>query len=65
MKITDKVIEAIKANQRLISLLALEFDCTETTVRRYLDRKDNMLTTAAAMRLISDETGIKQDKLLA
>lgn len=64
MKLSDEAIQAIKNKNRVKSILALEFDVTEQTIRRWIDANDAMLTTANALAIIKAETGLKQKEIL-
>ena len=64
MELTTQALEAMKGNSRLMNLIAAELDCSESTVRRWIHANDEMLTTASALKIISEETGIKQKDLL-
>jgi group I intron endonuclease len=64
MKLSEEAIQAIKNKNRVKSILALEFDVTEQTIRRWIDANDAILTTANALAIIKAETGLKQKEIL-
>lgn len=66
MILTDKVIEILKSDKRIRTMLALELNVTETWVNVSLNRNVNngILTTVAAISLIKKETGLKQSEIL-
>lgn len=49
---------------RIRNRLAFEMDKSYATIERWLSNDDEMLTTAAALKIISEETGIEKDRLL-
>ncbi len=65
MKITEKAIGLIN-NQTTRLRLALALGFSETWVRGLIQKnKDNSpLTTAAALRIIREETGLKDSQIL-
>lgn len=64
MELTSKALQIIKDSQRLKSLLALANDCSESTVNRWLATNDPMLTTAASLKVIREETGLTDKQIL-
>lgn len=67
MRLSDKAIEAI--NTRAIILrLALELDFTELWVNKLIaankDKKNTALTSAAALKVIREETGLSDQEIL-
>lgn len=66
MKLSQKAIEATKQNRGLVLELALAFGFTELWINKLLDQnKDNgKLTTATAVKVISEETGLDQSEIL-
>ncbi len=59
------VIEQIRANQRLRNRLQFELDKSSKTIYRWLSDNCESLTTAKALRIISEELGVDQSKLLS
>lgn len=64
MKLSDKAIEKIRANKRLRNRLALDLDISPSTLNRWIADNDDNLTKAAAMRIIREETGLKDNQIL-
>lgn len=66
MKLTEKAIEAIKLDLKCRNRLAYEMNTHSATVDRWLEKNknDGPLTTSTALRIISEETGIKESELL-
>jgi len=64
MKLTKKAIERINGGGRVMNLIAAEMDCTESTVRRWIKNNDDMLTTAAVLKIIKEETGLNDTQIL-
>ena len=64
MQLSESAIQAIKKNPRIYTILALEFERTEQTVRRWVDVNDEMLTTVRAIEVLKKETGLKNRELL-
>jgi hypothetical protein len=66
MKLTLKAIDAIKNNKRVRARLQLELDKSEFTINRYIADNDSngMLTTAAALKVIREETGLNDSQIL-
>jgi hypothetical protein len=64
MRLTKKARKAIdKQPTRL--LLALALGCSVDTIKRYIkDVNNDDLTKAAAMKVIREETGLKDDQIL-
>lgn len=64
MRLTSEAISRLQGNQRVMLLLALKLDVSEATIRRWIHANNAMLTTVSALKIISEELGIKQSKLL-
>lgn len=64
MKLSKKALSAITPKTRL--KLALGLDCTEQWMIQLLDKnKENgPLTTATALQIIRQETGLRDDQIL-
>lgn len=60
----SSVLDNIRLNKRIRNRLQLELNKSYPTVQRYFDDNNPMLTTATALRIISEETGIPQSELL-
>jgi hypothetical protein len=64
MKLSNSAIEAIKGNPRIMNLIAAEMECTESTVRRWINNNDDELTKAVPLQIIREETGLTDDEIL-
>lgn len=64
MVITDKAIEAIKGNNKLVARLMISFDRTQNTIENWMNSKDVRLTTANAVQIIKEETGLSYEDIL-
>jgi len=64
MIISDKAIEAIKGNNRLMARLMMAFDRGQNTIENWMVSKDIRLTTATAMQIFREETGLTDSELL-
>lgn len=64
MKLTQKAIDALKKDKRARARLQLDLDKSEYTINRYLDSNDIMLTTATALQIIREETGLTDAEIL-
>jgi hypothetical protein len=66
MKLTEKAIEKILDCKNTRTSLCAEFDCSYHTMQRWVrDNKDNgELTTLAALEIILEHTGMKQEQVL-
>jgi hypothetical protein len=65
MKLSNAAIERI-SERRILLLLALALDISEQWMRRVIEaNKDNgPLTTAMALKVIAEQTGLKQEDIL-
>lgn len=66
MKISAKAIEAFKGNSRLKNRIALEMNKSVYSVDRWIseNEQNGPLTTARALQLISEETGLSSEEIL-
>jgi hypothetical protein len=64
MRIRKSVIKLMKGNSRIMSFLCLEFEKSESSIRRWIDNNNPMLTTFAALRIIRQETGLTDKEIL-
>jgi hypothetical protein len=64
MKLTDKAKKVINKNTRLKNLLAIEFECSVFTIKRWMDDDDARLTAPTATAIIMKETGLKYKEVL-
>lgn len=66
MRLTSQALEIIakRENLHLRNRLALEMGKHQTTIMRWIDENDVMLTTATALQIIKEETGLAESELL-
>jgi len=66
MNLTNQVIEILRENMALRNRIAIELDCSEQTIRRWLNENepDGDLTKASALKIISEETGLTNEEIL-
>lgn len=64
MELTTKTLAIIRESQRIKSLLALENDCSESTINRWIIENNAMLTTASSLKILRDETGLTDKQML-
>lgn len=64
MKLSDEAQKKAEQNQSVLSLLSLQFSCSESTIRRWIKNNDVILTTPDAVKIISKEIKIAPAKLL-
>lgn len=64
MRLTDKAKTEINRNTRCKNLLAVEFDCSVFTIKRWLDEDNVVLTAPSATAIITTETGLAIDQIL-
>ena len=64
MTVTDKAIESIKGNNKLIARLMIAFDRGQNTIENWMASKDVRLTTASAVQIIREETGLTDQEIL-
>jgi hypothetical protein len=63
--LTKKAIELLKKNQVAKNRLALVLSRSGATINRWLYESDTLiLTTAAALEVIREETGLSDDDIL-
>lgn len=63
MRLTKKALKAID-KQKIRLLIALSLDCSEMSVRRYIESNDDNLTKAASLKVIREETGLTDSEIL-
>jgi hypothetical protein len=65
VKLTEAALEAIRAHSPGIkSKLALALNCSEGSINRYVRDNSDNLTKAAALKVIRQETGLKDREIL-
>lgn len=64
MKLTDKAKKVINKNTKLKNLLAIEFECSVFTIKRWMDDDDVRLTAPSATTIIKEETGLTNKEIL-
>lgn len=64
MTISDKAIAAIKGNNRLMARLMTAFDRGQNTIENWMGSKDIRLTTATAVQIFREETGLTDSEIL-
>lgn len=64
MRLTGKAKDAINGNTRLKNRLALEFDCSVFTIKRWLDEGEVRLTAPSSTIIIKEETGLTDAEIL-
>lgn len=62
--LTNNAIAKIKKSKRCKNRLAYELDKNLRTITNWLNDNDIMLTTALAVKIISEETGLKDTEIL-
>lgn len=65
MKLSDKAIDAIKYNTRVKARLMLALNRGNQMVENWIKYNNSpMLTTAIAIKIIKEETGLNEDEIL-
>jgi len=66
MKIRQSVIKRLQNSDpnRLHALLMLALDCSQSTVRAYINNNDDNLTKAAALQVIREELKLEDHQIL-
>lgn len=64
MGLTQIALDKIKANQRLRNRLAYVLDISSQSMYRHLKDNNILLTTAIALKVITEETGMPMDEIL-
>lgn len=64
MKLTQKALEAVRTNKRLRARLALALDKSDFSVQRWIKENSEMLTMAASLKVIREETGLNDEEIL-
>lgn len=68
MKISKIAFLAIRGSKGFVDRLVSDFSVTKTTAYNWIsssrDKENGPLTTAKALQIISEETGLTQDEIL-
>jgi len=64
MTISNKAIQAMKGNNKLMAKMMLAFDRTQNTIENWMNDKDVRLTTPDAVKIISEETKLTESEIL-
>lgn len=64
MELTKNALKAIREKKECRIRLQYELNKTDATIYRWLDENNIMLTTAQALQIISEETGLSQEEIL-
>jgi hypothetical protein len=64
MIVSDKAIEMIKGNNKLMGRLMIAFDRGQNTIENWMASKDIRLTTPTAVQIIKEETGLTEQEIL-
>jgi hypothetical protein len=62
--IKQNVIALIRKSKVAKAKLQIELDKAAPTIQRYLDDNDVMLTTHAALKVIKEEFGLKEEEIM-
>lgn len=62
--ISDRAIEAIRNDNRILTRLMLTFDRGEPTIRNWMRSRDVRLTTPDAVQIIQEVTGFDKSEIL-
>jgi hypothetical protein len=62
--ISDIAVTEIKGSNRIKCKLALVFNKSYQTIENWANKKDPLLTTPDAVRIISEETGLNETEIL-
>ncbi len=64
MRLTKRALELINTPAMRRLLMAALGDVAESTIYRYINTNDDNLTKAAALKVIREETGLKDEEIL-
>jgi hypothetical protein len=64
MIVSDKAIELIKGNNKLMGRLMIAFDRGQNTIENWMASKDIRLTTPTAVQILKEETGLTEEEIL-
>lgn len=63
-QISEKAIAGLKKNHKAIARLMIAFNRGSQTIEDWMRSRDIRLTTAMAVQIISEETGLTEDEIL-
>lgn len=63
MTITKKALDAIM-EPKVRMKIALQMNCSDVTVQRWIRNNDDCLTKAAVLTVIKQETGLEESEIL-
>ncbi len=64
VRLTKTVIDRIKDSRSLPKKIAVTLDVSRITMWRYIKDNDDILTKAAVLKLIKEETGLTEHEIL-
>jgi hypothetical protein len=64
MTISDRAIQAIKGNNKLIAALMTAFDRGQNTIENWMNDKDVRLTTPTAVKAIVEHSDLTESDIL-
>lgn len=64
MRLKKNIIEELRRNPGIRGRLCADLGKSYPTVQRWVEENHTMLTTAAALRIISEEMGLTNDEIL-
>ena len=64
MTISDTALHAMRGNNYLMADLMRLFNRCQNTIENWMKAKDIRLTTPAAVKIIVDNTGLKEEQVL-
>lgn len=64
MELTKKCLDLIEGNSRIRNLIALDQECSESAVRRWIKENTDDLTKASILKIIREETGLTDAEIL-
>lgn len=64
MIISERALNVIKGNNRLIGRLMIAFNRSQNTIENWMAAKDVRLTTPIAVQIIAQESGLQDAEIL-
>ncbi len=65
IRLNENALAKVRANKHLRNRLQLELNKSASTIQRYLNDNSEDLTTATALKIIGEETGLEQSEILS